>query len=223
MKIHLAKPGGEREGPFTVEEINAGLAQNRFRGTDYWAWYEGLQSWVPLHEIPGINEDSAPPAKASEKATPDLAPAAADTSVIAKKAPAPESQKSSAATPAKSQLGSGLPAEALEQVFIFTDGEGPETMRSPFTSALLEQVIGVSLEAVRDHVTRSVFGKCNIALRLRQDSRVPGSAWEAISAINADLVKQTHEGAYKVCVRTFDTDTGQKVAAFLFYNKGKVK
>jgi hypothetical protein len=95
-------------------------------------------------------------------------------------------------------------------------------MRSPFTAALLEQVIGANLDALRDHVTKSVFGKCNIAQRLREDSRVPGSAWEAISAINADLVKQTHDGAYKVCVRTFDTDSGQKVAAFLFYNKGKV-
>jgi hypothetical protein len=142
--------------------------------------------------------------------------------VIAKKAPAPEAQKTTAPSATNSHLGSGLPPGALEQVFIFTDGEGPETMRSPFTAALLEQVIGANLDALRDHVTKSVFGKCNIAQRLREDSRVPGSAWEAISAINADLVKQTHDGAYKVCVRTFDTDSGQKVAAFLFYNKGKV-
>jgi hypothetical protein len=219
MKIHLAKPGGEREGPFTVEEINARLAARKFSGTDYWAWYEGLQSWVPLHEIPGVKEDAEPETK--DKAAADLAPAAADTSIISKKAPALGPQESSSANAANAQLGSGLPAEALEQVFIFTDGEGPETMRSPFTSALLEQVIGASLDTLRDHVTRSVFGKCNVAQRLREDSRVPASAWGAISAISPELVKQTRTGAYKVCVRTFDTDSGQKVAAFLFYNKTK--
>src|SRR5881227_1286509 len=113
MKIHLAKPGGEREGPFTIEEINAGLAQHRFRGTDYWAWYDGLQSWVPLHEIPGVNEEPEPVADPAKKPRPDLAPAAADTSVISKKASAPEQKKTPAAGAEKSQLSSGLPAEAL--------------------------------------------------------------------------------------------------------------
>jgi hypothetical protein len=223
MQIHLAKPGGQREGPFTIEQLNAGLAQRRFQGTDYWAWYEGLESWVPLHEIPGINDAPQPAPAPAGKSKSELAPAESDTEVIAKAASAAEAKKAGAAGPAKSELGSGLPIAALEQVFIFTDGQGPETMQSPYTTALLEQVIGVKLDSIRDQVTKSVFGKCDIAQRLRDDSKVPSSAWRAISAINDDLVKQTQTGAYKVCVRTFDTDSGQKVAAFLFYNKSKIK
>src|SRR5215831_15888101 len=63
MEILLCKPGGNREGPYTIEQINAGLLQKRFKDTDYWAWYEGLESWVPLHQVPGIVDGS-------KKATP---------------------------------------------------------------------------------------------------------------------------------------------------------
>src|SRR5437660_9658795 len=107
MKIHLSKPGGEREGPFTVEEINAGLAQHRFRSTDYWAWYDGLESWVPLHEVPGIDETREWITESAEKSKPNLAPADEDTSVIAK-TPSPEAKKAAATSPAKSQLHSGM-------------------------------------------------------------------------------------------------------------------
>src|SRR5205085_927029 len=94
----------------------------------------------------------------AEKSKANLGPSAADTSVMAKKAPSPEPKKAVAGESAKSQLGSGMPLEALEQIFLFTDGEGPDAMRSPFTSALLEEVIGATLESLRDQVTKSVFG-----------------------------------------------------------------
>ena len=55
MQIYLVKPGGQREGPFSLEEINRDLAARKYRDTDYWAWYEGLTDWVPLHSIPGIH------------------------------------------------------------------------------------------------------------------------------------------------------------------------
>lgn len=55
MKIHLSKPGGQREGPFTVEQINCDLAAKKYQDTDYWAWHEGLSDWVPLHSVPGVS------------------------------------------------------------------------------------------------------------------------------------------------------------------------
>src|ERR1043166_4583900 len=65
MKIYLAKPGGEKRGPFTVEEINRDLAARIYRADAYWAWHEGLPEWRPLHTIPGIfvdpPGDSGPP------------------------------------------------------------------------------------------------------------------------------------------------------------------
>src|SRR5215471_18453917 len=121
MQVHLAKPGGQREGPFTVEQINAGLAERRFRGTDYWAWTEGMQSWVPLHEIPGIKDAPELPPQPAESPKTNLAPKPSDTSIIAKKATAAEPKKDNAANPPKSEFGSGIPVVALEQVFIFTD------------------------------------------------------------------------------------------------------
>ena len=54
MNIHLSKPGGQREGPFTVEQINHALAARKYQDTDYWAWHEGLTEWVPLHSVPGV-------------------------------------------------------------------------------------------------------------------------------------------------------------------------
>jgi hypothetical protein len=68
MQVHLSKPGGQREGPFTVEQINRDLAANKYQDEDYWAWYEGLDAWVPLHTVPGIVDsphETSPPGEAA--------------------------------------------------------------------------------------------------------------------------------------------------------------
>ena len=54
MQIYLTRPGGEREGPYTVEEINRDLAAKRYADTDYWAWFTGQTEWIPLHKVPGV-------------------------------------------------------------------------------------------------------------------------------------------------------------------------
>jgi len=51
MKIHLAKSGGQKEGPFTVEQINQGIAVGVIQDIEYWAWHEGLPEWLPLHRV----------------------------------------------------------------------------------------------------------------------------------------------------------------------------
>src|SRR3954470_20457958 len=70
MQIHLSKPNGHREGPFTVEEINRDLASRKYSDSDYWAWYEGLSSWVPLHSVPGVKGSPAPMAATATEVIP---------------------------------------------------------------------------------------------------------------------------------------------------------
>jgi len=61
-QIYLSKPGGQREGPYTLAKIKQDLAAKKYRDTDYWAWHEGLPKWVPLYNLAGISESGAPPA-----------------------------------------------------------------------------------------------------------------------------------------------------------------
>src|ERR1041385_3947845 len=118
MEIHLSKPGGQREGPFTLEEINASLALNKFRDTDYWAWYEGLESWVPLHEVPGITQAREPQPK-SHDTEHDKLSVQGDTEFFSRKVtPSPAGTD---AGPVSAAVCSGLAVEALKHIFIFTD------------------------------------------------------------------------------------------------------
>src|ERR1700693_1953288 len=54
MEIYLIKSGGQKEGPFSLAEINHQLAAKRYKDTDYWAWHSGLTEWVPLYDLPGV-------------------------------------------------------------------------------------------------------------------------------------------------------------------------
>lgn len=214
MRIHLSKPNGQREGPFTLEQINSDLASRKYSDTDYWAWYEGLDAWVPLHTVPGITVNAetaaAPPSfepgPAVEQAEPAQQPAAG----------------ADEGADASQQVYSGMPAEALEQIFVFTSGEGPAVMKSAATKVMLQTVTGVDVSAMREKVPRDVFGRCDIAEKLRREGAVPASAWKAMSALKPELVQQARSGAYKICVRTFSIETSDVVAIFLFYNKDKL-
>jgi hypothetical protein len=222
MEIHLSKPGGEREGPYTLEQINAGLAQKKYRDTDYWAWYEGLESWVPLHQIPGVVQSMetemivrAPelPASSSNLAAPEE-----DTQLIFSKAVASPKQPTAGGR-SDSSLQSGMPIASLEHIFIFTDGEGPHAMRSHITGMILQEITGADLESIRKQASREVFGRCNIPQQLAAQQRVPDSAWRAVSALKPELAQHARDGRCRICIRSFEIESGQKVAAFLFYNK----
>src|SRR5215468_569318 len=84
MQIYLSKPAGQREGPFTVEQINQDLAAKKYKDTDYWAWYDGLSDWVPLHAVPGVYGPGRPPparpADVKKTASPPAQPAAQSAS-----------------------------------------------------------------------------------------------------------------------------------------------
>lgn len=75
MQIHLAKPGGQKEGPFSLEQVQQNVADGVFRDADYWAWHEGLTEWIPLYRL--LRSLASPPAAAPASATPDSDSAAA--------------------------------------------------------------------------------------------------------------------------------------------------
>ena len=60
IRVYLVRPGGaQREGPFSLEQINRDLAAGRYTDEDFWAWYEGLSGWVPLYDVPGVEQTKA--------------------------------------------------------------------------------------------------------------------------------------------------------------------
>jgi hypothetical protein len=109
--------------------------------------------------------------------------------------------------------------EALEHIFIFTSGEGPALRESDITATMMLEILGTSVDSLKQRVSRDVFGKCNIAERIRSDGKVPASAWRAMSSLRPELVESAKAGAYRTCVRTFRTEAEDLVAVFLFYNK----
>ena len=83
IQIHLSRPGGRQEGPYTLEQINRDLAAKKYRDTDYWAWHEGLTDWVPLYALPGVLASAASPAPPAATPTPKQAAIPARPQVIA--------------------------------------------------------------------------------------------------------------------------------------------
>ena len=52
MQIHIDR-GGERYGPYSLEDVNAHLASGALLPTDN-AWHDGLTDWVKLTEMEGV-------------------------------------------------------------------------------------------------------------------------------------------------------------------------
>ena len=207
MQIHLAKPGGERLGPYTLEQVNKDLVGKKYTDSDYWAWYDGADAWVPLYSVPGVVT------AASRSASTGSASSASTTAAPAQE---PEPQP---VEPAASQLASGMPFEALQQIFIFTSGEGKDLMKSPMALAIFQKIIGADWARIREKVPRDVFGRCDIGAKLRQQGKIPETAWRAMSALKPEVVQQAKTGVLRTCVRTFSIEHGETVGVFLFYGK----
>jgi len=284
MQIHLCKPGGQQEGPYTLEQIEQDLAAKKYSDTDYWAWHEGLPEWVPLYLIPGLSPtenaaaaetaapeseegkapgraEAAPPAattpavaavpaparpqRPSAEAPRAAAPAAPtvtdsrreETAPIVKlpvaaprpatagpaappAAPVPEPEAESVAAGAK--VSSGMPAGALEQVFMFTTGDGPSAWQSPTVARMLKDIVGEDLGARQEDVERDVVAWCAVSELLKPDGSISDSVWRAMAAHRPALIQQAREKLYRVCVRTFRIEADTIVALVLFYNKQKL-
>jgi hypothetical protein len=286
MQIYLAKPGGQKEGPFTLDQINRELAAKKLSANDYWAWYEGLPSWMPLHSLPGVTgkaaavvapapapesvQSSAPPKAVQAPAPKVAAPAAAGAvaaeppqkpaappkpAVVEAAAPAPapapvapvavEPPKQSAELPkpavvaaAKTEptaaetaaalsgaeiplktVPSGLPFSALDQIFIFTTGEGRSVFESQLANQKLEDTIGEPVDKIRDQVQVNVVGRVDAGVEMMHDGSIPDKAWRAIAAIKPDVAEQAKAGAYQFCVRTLLAETNDVITLLLFYRK----
>ena len=75
MQVHIER-GGQRFGPYGLDEINAHLASGMLQPTDS-AWAEGMPGWVPVTQIPGVNAPGAaapPPPSAPGEAPPPTPP-----------------------------------------------------------------------------------------------------------------------------------------------------
>ena len=231
MQIHLSKPGGEREGPFTLEQINRDLAAKKYRDTDYWAWHEGLAEWVPLYALPGVSTEAAPAAPPIPTAAPAPVASPALPQAPAPAAPAPTAPAAqAAASPGleedhlrpQAEIASGMPVSALEHIFAFTTGEGPLAWSSPIVVQMLQKIVGADLAAIRQTVPRDVVGQCAIGELLNPDGTISEAVWKAMAAHQPALVQQARDRLYRVSVRTFRSEGDAVVALVLFYNKAKL-
>jgi len=221
MEIHLTKPGGQREGPYTLEKINRDLGSRKYRSSEYWAWHEGLPQWVPLHSLPGVVE--VPEIGRGGNTTVVTAPPeSAETDPGMPSAPVLATPPARTAGSADAQLAAGLPFSALEQIFILTTGKGQPASRCSVTVDMLQQIIGEDIETIRAVVPRDVIAECKVLEGMRGKGAIPGSVWRAMTAFKPDLLHQARDGAHRIVVRSFEIDTGDFVCLFLFYNKSKL-
>lgn len=82
MMIHVMRDG-QQFGPYTLEDVNAYLAQGTLLPTDQ-AWYEGARDWMLLTQVPGVLSPGAAPVPVAvdPMAAANPAVAAADAAVI---------------------------------------------------------------------------------------------------------------------------------------------
>ena len=247
MQIYLAKPGGQKEGPFSLDQINRDLAAKKYSGNDYWAWYEGLPNWMPLHSLPGVTgkaaavvaaaapepaQTAAPPKAAQAAAPKAAAPAAVEPAP--KPAAPPKPAAIEIAKPEPAAVGtpdfagaevplkpvpSGLPFAALDQIFIFTTGQGRSVFESQLATQKLEDTVGEKVDKIRDKATVSVVGHVDAGVEMMHDGSIPDKAWRAIAAIKPAVAEQAKAGAYQFCVRTLLAESNDVITLLLFYKK----
>ena len=70
MQVHIDR-GGQRFGPYSVEQVNAHLADGSLLATDL-GWTDGMTDWLPLPQVPGVTaaEAAPPPPTAEEPPSP---------------------------------------------------------------------------------------------------------------------------------------------------------
>jgi hypothetical protein len=59
MQVHIDR-GGQRFGPYSVEQINSHLADGTILPTDL-GWTDGMTDWVPVTDVPGVAAATPPP------------------------------------------------------------------------------------------------------------------------------------------------------------------
>ncbi len=93
MMIHISR-GDQQFGPYTIEELNAYLAQGSILPTDQ-AWYEGAAGWMPMDQVPGVILPGQAAATMAQPVSADPL-AAANPAVVAAEAATASSEKQGA-------------------------------------------------------------------------------------------------------------------------------
>ncbi len=78
MQIHIDR-GGERFGPYSLEDVNRYLADGTLLPSDL-GWHDGAMDWVPLPQVQGVNAGGPPPAPPGGPPAPTAADAAGASS-----------------------------------------------------------------------------------------------------------------------------------------------
>jgi hypothetical protein len=115
-----------------------------------------------------------------------------------------------------------MPVSALEQVFMFTTGDGPSAWQSPTVARMLKEIVGEDLSTLRAEVMRDVVAWCAVGELLKPDGSISEAVWRAMAVHRPMLIQQAREKLYRVCVRTFRIEANTTVALVLFYNKQKL-
>ena len=136
-------------------------------------------------------------------------------------APGPESDPAAALL--AQQFSSGMPFAALEQLFIFTTGDGRSIWGSPVMARMLEAIIGEKLERIRQGTPRDVIFNCDLSQLLKRDGAISDAVWHAMAIREPSVVERAQKKLSRTCVRTFNLETDTVVALVLFYNNQKLE
>jgi len=227
MQVYLAKPGGQKQGPFTLEQLKKDLAAHKYDDGDFWAWHDGLPEWKPLYEIPGISIRPGSTASASSSINPGSHPEpvlidSASGKTLSTTASEPgistPALEVSPASDADSRIASGRPVTALAHIFVLTTGDNPEVFASPSIGAMLEQTVGCAVAEVRKSVPVDIIIKAKTsAMQSLCGGSVPDSVWRTLSGIAAPISSQAQDGMLHLCLRTFPSESQDVVALLAFY------
>jgi hypothetical protein len=91
MQVHIDR-GGQRLGPYSVEQVNSQLSEGTILPTDL-GWTDGMADWVTVTQIAGVAFADATATAAVPPPTPAPTAAAAGSAPVSKVAESPEPQK----------------------------------------------------------------------------------------------------------------------------------
>lgn len=131
-------------------------------------------------------------------------------------------QRDSKLAPLAQQFSSGMPFSALEQLFIFTTGDGPSIWSSEIATRVLEATIGENLDRIRQSTPRDVIFNCDLAQLLKQNGAISDAVWRAMAVREPSVVARAQQKLSRTFVRTFNLETDTVVAVVLFYNNQKL-
>ena len=121
------------------------------------------------------------------------------------------------------QFSSGMPFAALEQLFIFTTGDGRSIWSSPIMCRMLQAIVGEKMERIRQGTPRDVIFNCDLSQLLKRDGAISDAVWRAMEIREPTIVARAQKKLSRTCVRTFNLERDTVVALVLFYNNQELE